>query len=465
MIDYFNKKDISQRAEDELLYEYVMEEMEQEANYIKGLWAKSIAYSEGDNEKAKSLYMQYRVQSIKDTFKLLEISYRELSKEKLWDTIKNSFGSYEEKQKMEQEQKVKQEKEKYGKIKGWLVFFAILIVLNNISMLGMFEYFKDEYYSSLEIMSLNGQVNMISNFNKIFYLDLTGIFMIILLTIAFFTKSNIAKLVAIGFFSTAMVMVPLKIYFLYKISPEIGMTPDIIRMIGSLFWAIIFLFYFIFSKRVKKTFVRQKDATTMIILSLVIPVLFLVAYTSKINNIYDSDKLISRAFTLGDESLLNDDENQAKVYYEKAVKLVSDSSHDTIEVATKVADKYFDNKDYNNAIHFYKIAVPENDNASSFRLAYSYFEIKDYNNTITVYEAYLRENQYEGAMYNLGIAYEKVSKYRKAQEWFKKAFDIYTKKAIDGDKEAMDTIAAMYLQGWGVNIDSAKAEYWKGQVK
>jgi len=82
MTNYFNKKEISQRAKDELLYEYVTEEMEQEANYIKELWA------EGKNKKRKALYMQTRIQSIKDDFKLLEIDYNELSKEKLWDTLK-----------------------------------------------------------------------------------------------------------------------------------------------------------------------------------------------------------------------------------------------------------------------------------------------------------------------------------------------------------------------------------------
>ena len=75
MTNYFNKKEISQRAEDELLYEYVMEEMEQEPNFIKGLWAKAMAHSEGNNDKAKSLYMQYRVQSIKDDFKLLDSKF------------------------------------------------------------------------------------------------------------------------------------------------------------------------------------------------------------------------------------------------------------------------------------------------------------------------------------------------------------------------------------------------------
>jgi len=78
MTDYFNKKEISQRAKDELLYEYVTEELEQTPNYIKE------SFAEGE----KALYMQTRIQSIKDDFKLLEIDYIELSKEKLWDTLK-----------------------------------------------------------------------------------------------------------------------------------------------------------------------------------------------------------------------------------------------------------------------------------------------------------------------------------------------------------------------------------------
>ncbi len=37
-----------------------------------GLWAKALANSDGNEEKAKSLYIQYRVQSIKDEAKIME---------------------------------------------------------------------------------------------------------------------------------------------------------------------------------------------------------------------------------------------------------------------------------------------------------------------------------------------------------------------------------------------------------
>jgi len=53
------------RLEEELLYKHVLEEME--AGIIRdGLFAKALANSSGDEDKAKSLYMKYRVRSVKD---------------------------------------------------------------------------------------------------------------------------------------------------------------------------------------------------------------------------------------------------------------------------------------------------------------------------------------------------------------------------------------------------------------
>ena len=53
------------RLEEELLYKHVLEEME--AGVIRdGLFAKALANSSGDESKAKSLYMKYRVRSVKD---------------------------------------------------------------------------------------------------------------------------------------------------------------------------------------------------------------------------------------------------------------------------------------------------------------------------------------------------------------------------------------------------------------
>jgi len=82
--------DLSNRS-DEVLYEFVMDEMEQESELIKGLWAKALAHAEGNDSKAKALYMQYRVQAIKDQLSALQIDLSDLSKEELFEIIKNGF--------------------------------------------------------------------------------------------------------------------------------------------------------------------------------------------------------------------------------------------------------------------------------------------------------------------------------------------------------------------------------------
>jgi hypothetical protein len=53
------------RLEEELIYKHIL--MEMESGVIReGLYAKALANSPGDEDKAKSLYMKYRVRSIKD---------------------------------------------------------------------------------------------------------------------------------------------------------------------------------------------------------------------------------------------------------------------------------------------------------------------------------------------------------------------------------------------------------------
>ncbi len=86
----FKKKFIKNRADDEILYEYVLEEMEKDI-IIKGLWGKALAYSEGDEAKAKSMYMQYRVQSIKDVFTSKQIEYESLSKPAIFKLIEEKI--------------------------------------------------------------------------------------------------------------------------------------------------------------------------------------------------------------------------------------------------------------------------------------------------------------------------------------------------------------------------------------
>ena len=53
------------RLEEELIYKHILEEMD--SGVIReGLYAKALANSNGDEAKAKSLYMKYRLQSVKD---------------------------------------------------------------------------------------------------------------------------------------------------------------------------------------------------------------------------------------------------------------------------------------------------------------------------------------------------------------------------------------------------------------
>ena len=90
MFNFLKKQAISTRANDEILYEYVFEELE--ANIKKkGLWAKAYANSDGDESKVEPLYMQYRVQAIKDVFTSLEIMYSELPKSTVIDLLKSDF--------------------------------------------------------------------------------------------------------------------------------------------------------------------------------------------------------------------------------------------------------------------------------------------------------------------------------------------------------------------------------------
>lgn len=90
MFDYFKKIAISHRANDELLYEYVLNEVEN-GILVKGLWGKALANSNGNDTNTKSVYMKYRVQSIKDIFSAREIAYNELTKPKLFQYIQDKI--------------------------------------------------------------------------------------------------------------------------------------------------------------------------------------------------------------------------------------------------------------------------------------------------------------------------------------------------------------------------------------
>jgi len=86
MFNFIKKAVIANRVEESILYEYVLDELD-EGFKVRGLWGKALAMSDGDINKANSLYLQYRVQNIRDTFISLKIAYEELTKNQIKNQI------------------------------------------------------------------------------------------------------------------------------------------------------------------------------------------------------------------------------------------------------------------------------------------------------------------------------------------------------------------------------------------
>jgi hypothetical protein len=86
------------RLEEELIYKHILVEME--SGIIReGLYAKALANSPGDEDKAKSLYMKYRVRSIKDALDGRSfIAYVDTVKLNANKMLKGELISYAEKQ-------------------------------------------------------------------------------------------------------------------------------------------------------------------------------------------------------------------------------------------------------------------------------------------------------------------------------------------------------------------------------
>jgi len=84
------------RLLEEKLYEQVAVEVSQ-GKIRNGLWAKALANSDGVEKKAKSLYINYRVQSIIDKAYLLEEAHRSKEEELKKETLNASRDEMKEK--------------------------------------------------------------------------------------------------------------------------------------------------------------------------------------------------------------------------------------------------------------------------------------------------------------------------------------------------------------------------------
>lgn len=80
MFEKFWKSSAAARLLEEQLYEQVVTELSQ-GQRRDGLWAKALSNSDGIEEKAKALYIRYRVQSIKDEIEISQTLAEEAEKQ------------------------------------------------------------------------------------------------------------------------------------------------------------------------------------------------------------------------------------------------------------------------------------------------------------------------------------------------------------------------------------------------
>jgi hypothetical protein len=101
LFDKFRRNSAAARLLEEQLYEQVVNELSN-GQRRNGLWAKALANSDGAEEKAKALYIKYRVQSIKDEFEVTEAIKEQ-------DEILNKQKTEEENWKKNEEDRLKEE--------------------------------------------------------------------------------------------------------------------------------------------------------------------------------------------------------------------------------------------------------------------------------------------------------------------------------------------------------------------
>ena len=69
------------RLVEEKLYEMIAEELSRDEKRV-GLWTKALGNAEGDEGKVEGLYIEYRLQSMKDEATVLEAVIRAVEEEK-----------------------------------------------------------------------------------------------------------------------------------------------------------------------------------------------------------------------------------------------------------------------------------------------------------------------------------------------------------------------------------------------
>ena len=240
----------------------------------------------------------------------------------------------EEAEKFKQEEQKLAEEEKYKSFGGWLIFYAVLLVLGNITSLGYFAkaFVGDEFSMTYETIYTAGMTETASYLSWMITVELIAYFFFLLFTINFFMKSPITKSLMIIYAITTITSVVISIFLLYKIDSNMsGSFADIFKMIISSIFVIIWMFYFIFSKRVKKTFVAQdgNEPENSLVITIVFAMLIPAYFGYQHYNTVSSLKSISNdTYALTEKAIeLQDDKK-----YEEAIEAGLKKSSTTKEV-------------------------------------------------------------------------------------------------------------------------------------
>jgi len=93
MFGNFKKNESPVQIDEDILYEFVLDEM-QFGKPRKGLLTKAVLESDGDDDKAKSLYLKYRVEAIEQDIQDLQLDPKRFSKEELFHLMETDFAGY-----------------------------------------------------------------------------------------------------------------------------------------------------------------------------------------------------------------------------------------------------------------------------------------------------------------------------------------------------------------------------------
>ena len=87
MLKKLRRKGAATRLSEELLFEQAMKELD-EGLVRPGIWGKALVSSDGDEQRAKALYLKYRVQAMLDEGELvLEAAEEVLEKQRAPETL------------------------------------------------------------------------------------------------------------------------------------------------------------------------------------------------------------------------------------------------------------------------------------------------------------------------------------------------------------------------------------------